>query len=209
LGNHRGSEQPLTLLNSAACDFAGPGLDSNGDVVVKYTYNGDATLDDKVNADDYFRIDSGFLDQPANPLYAQGDFNYDDRITADDYFLIDSAFLSQGPPLESGIEFASVPDPAFAAPLPLLAGALLLRHRRVYSSKNPGASVTHLSRRAEPASPCVIACLTDLCGINRCRLRHRHQRAHGSILQLEQPPAPAPKQAIARQPRSRIPAKPH
>jgi ELWxxDGT repeat protein len=67
-------------------------------VLVSYTYDGDANGDGRVNADDYFRIDSGFLDQPANPLYGNGDFNFDDTINADDYFLIDSAFLGQGQP---------------------------------------------------------------------------------------------------------------
>ena len=66
------------------------------DVRVAYTYNGDANLDGRVNADDYFRIDQGFLAQPATPTYAQGDFNYDGRVNADDYFLIDQAFLGQG-----------------------------------------------------------------------------------------------------------------
>jgi hypothetical protein len=65
------------------------------DVVVKYSWNGDANVDGIIDADDYFRIDSGFLSQPANPGYAQGNFNYDAGIDADDYFLIDSAFLGQ------------------------------------------------------------------------------------------------------------------
>ena len=69
------------------------------DVVVKYTYNGDANLDGTITSDDYFRIDSSFLAQPTSPTYAQGDFNYDEQITSDDYFLIDSAFLGQGAPL--------------------------------------------------------------------------------------------------------------
>ena len=71
-------------------------------VRVTYTYNGDANLDGRINADDYFRIDRGFLEQPPNPVYAQGDLNYDDRINADDYFLIDSAFLGQSAPVAPG-----------------------------------------------------------------------------------------------------------
>ena len=56
-------------------------------------------IDGRITSDDYFRIDSGFLAQPADPTYAQGDFNYDEQITSDDYFVIDSAFLGQGAPL--------------------------------------------------------------------------------------------------------------
>jgi ELWxxDGT repeat protein len=65
------------------------------DVIVKYTLDGDANLDGKVNADDYFAIDSNFLSRAQSPTFAQGDFNYDDRVDADDYFLIDSALLAQ------------------------------------------------------------------------------------------------------------------
>ena len=76
-------------------EFAGEPVDAN-DVLVKYTYNGDANLDGTITSDDYFRIDSSFLTQPANPGYGQGDFNYDGAITSDDYFQIDQAFLGQG-----------------------------------------------------------------------------------------------------------------
>ena len=63
----------------------------------KATYNGDVDLDGRINADDYFAIDAGFLAQPPDPLYGQGDFNYDGKINADDYFLIDSSFVGQAP----------------------------------------------------------------------------------------------------------------
>jgi uncharacterized delta-60 repeat protein len=76
-------------------------------VMVKYTYNGDANLDGRINADDYFRIDSAFLAGQPEPLCSMGDFNFDDKVNADDYFLIDSAFLSQGQPL--GAEAVPVP----------------------------------------------------------------------------------------------------
>jgi hypothetical protein len=63
--------------------------------MVKYTWNGDGTLDGVINFDDYFLIDTGYLAQPADPLYRDGDFNYDGLINFDDYFLIDQAFLEQ------------------------------------------------------------------------------------------------------------------
>ena len=64
--------------------------------MIRGSYNGDANGDGRINSDDYFRIDSGFLAQPAAPTYHQGDFNFDETINSDDYFLIDSAFLGQG-----------------------------------------------------------------------------------------------------------------
>jgi len=71
-------------------------VDENS-ILVKYTWNGDTTLDGVINADDYFQIDSGFISQKKG--YYNGDFNYDSVVNADDYFLIDSAFIGQSSPL--------------------------------------------------------------------------------------------------------------
>jgi hypothetical protein len=87
--------RPITGLAMAVR----PTPSSLSEIVIKYTYDGDANLDGLIDADDYFRIDSGFLAQPAVSSYAEGDFDYDGIINADDYFLIDSAFLGQSPPL--------------------------------------------------------------------------------------------------------------
>jgi len=78
------------------------------DVLVKYTWDGDANLDGLVNADDYFLADSGYITQAKG--YQNGDFNYDGVINADDYFLIDSAYIGQSGPLA-----ASKPEPAVSA----------------------------------------------------------------------------------------------
>ena len=109
--------------------FEGQAVDAN-DILIKYTYNGDANLDGVVNADDYFRIDSGFLQPPADPSWYDGDFNYDNKINADDYFLIDSAFLAQGGALEGGLLRAvAVPEPGVIS-LGLVAALGLLGRRR-------------------------------------------------------------------------------
>jgi len=62
-------------------------------VVAKYMRGADANLDGMVNADDYGRIDRGFISQ--EPGWQSGDFNYDDIINADDYGMIDRAFIAQ------------------------------------------------------------------------------------------------------------------
>jgi hypothetical protein len=117
----------LKTARNGATRWQGPGIGTGAatsltglmavqqgaDALVIYTYNGDANGDGRVNADDYFRIDQGFLAQPANPTYAQGDFNYDNTVNADDYFLIDQAFLGQGAPLGGGA-LASSPVTATA-----------------------------------------------------------------------------------------------
>jgi hypothetical protein len=124
---------PLTglagMINPGLATFRGEVVDANA-VLVKYTYNGDANLDGRINADDYFRIDSRFLAQPVNPGYGDGDFNYDDTINADDYFLIDSAFLGQGASLGSVVS-ASVPEPGVVAAVLLgVVSGVLHRRRR-------------------------------------------------------------------------------
>jgi hypothetical protein len=91
-------------------DFGGRpvGVD---DVLVKYTWYGDANLDGVVNADDYFLVDSGFITQIGG--WYNGDFNYDGSINADDYFLIDSAFIGQTGKLSiGGVRLSTVPEPS-------------------------------------------------------------------------------------------------
>jgi hypothetical protein len=67
---------------------------SDGDVIIKYTYVGDALLTGSVTAADYLQIDNGF--QNGLTGWNNGDFNYDGVINGDDYTLIDNAFNSQG-----------------------------------------------------------------------------------------------------------------
>ena len=127
---------PLTTLaavsNSGFANFSGQSVGPH-DILIKYTYNGDANLDGTITSDDYFRIDSGFLAQPAAPTYNQGDFNYDGAITSDDYFLIDSAFLGQTAALADAagltLVAASVPEPA-ATSVVVAMGVGILSGRR-------------------------------------------------------------------------------
>jgi hypothetical protein len=70
-------------------------LDADGSSVrVKYTWGGDANLDEVVDSRDYARADTGFLTRRKG--YENGDFNYDGVIDAADYFQIDAAFIVSG-----------------------------------------------------------------------------------------------------------------
>ena len=81
-----------------------------------YTYAGDANLDGKINADDYFEIDHDYGHTDAGSIsYLGGDFNYDGKINGDDYFLIDSNFDNQTTPFN----FANAPDIDGGPPLSL------------------------------------------------------------------------------------------
>ena len=99
---------------------------TGGQALVKHTYFGDADLDGRVTARDYFAIDRGRA--MGLTLWANGDFNYSGGPpNADDYALIDRAFLGQGTPMAPAMRPAAVPEPALAA---MAALAALAARRR-------------------------------------------------------------------------------
>jgi hypothetical protein len=69
-----------------------------------YTYAGDATLDGKINVDDYTRID--FNISLGSTGWFNGDFNYDGKINVDDYTIIDFNVGLQGAPFLASSEIA-------------------------------------------------------------------------------------------------------
>ncbi len=129
--------------------FEGQGVTST-DVLVKYTYFGDANLDGVVNGSDYTLIDNGFNNNLTG--WHNGDFNYDGIVNGDDYTLIDNAFNTQGAPIAAvpgfgelsraaemiaintsqvaGGSSSGVPEPASLGLLGAGAVALLGRRRR-------------------------------------------------------------------------------
>jgi hypothetical protein len=66
------------------------------DVIVKYTYFGDADLNGRVDANDFSLIDNGY-NHPGLTGWWNGDFNYDGMVDGSDYSLIDNAFNVQIP----------------------------------------------------------------------------------------------------------------
>ncbi len=118
--------------------FAGQTVGAT-DTLVMYTYAGDANLDGKIDADDYFQIDSNYNKTNTNPGfgYFRGDFNYDGKINGDDYFLIDASFLGQsgtviahGEPVGGLGGVVAVPEPGTISLLSLAAMSCLGRRRR-------------------------------------------------------------------------------
>ena len=102
------------------------------DVLVKYTYYGDANLDGQVDGSDYSRIDNGFLNQLSG--WYNGDFNYDGVVDGSDYTLIDNALNTQGASLaavvaENTAQVASVPEPTTASISAFVAMGLYRRRR--------------------------------------------------------------------------------
>ena len=90
-----------------------------GDVVVKFTYAGDANLDGKITIDDYVKIDNGIAAGLAG--WSNGDFNYDGKINIDDYTkFIDVNIGAQGAPLGSASGVQSNPAAASLVSRPAL-----------------------------------------------------------------------------------------
>ncbi len=99
----------LGISGTQTAAFAGQTVDATS-VLVKFTFAGDADLNGRIDADDYFRIDSNY-NKTGNPAYARGDFNFDGRVDGDDYFLIDSNDLANAPPAAAPL---ALPKPADA-----------------------------------------------------------------------------------------------
>lgn len=84
--NDRGTGSPFYST------FAGQPASIN-DILIKYTHAGDADLNGRLDASDYFALNRGQAKSLAG--WSNGDFNYDTAITLEDYTLLDRAFLAQ------------------------------------------------------------------------------------------------------------------
>ena len=100
------------------------GLD---EVLLKFTYHGDADLNGLVDGADYFLADQGYLSNGALGGWRFGDFNYDGEMNIADYLMMDRASARQGAVLSAGV-VAAVPEPLAASWL--VPGLLCLRRRR-------------------------------------------------------------------------------
>jgi hypothetical protein len=116
------------------------------DALIMYTYGGDATLDGKINIDDYTRIDNGTSTAVAG--WYNGDFNYDGKINIDDYTIIDANIGNQSGQffVAGGIDdggggdlagVSAVPEPGSAGVVIL--SAMLLGLRRLRRAVAPKA----------------------------------------------------------------------
>jgi hypothetical protein len=78
-----------TAGETAKTIFGGIPINPN-DILIMYTYRGDADLSGNIDGDDFFQIDQGFTNNLTS--YFNGDFNYSGNVDADDYWIIDSNY---------------------------------------------------------------------------------------------------------------------
>jgi len=99
---------------------------NDGDILVKYTYFGDADLSGTVDGSDYSRIDNGFMQGLTG--WSNGDFNYDGVIDGSDYTLIDNSYNTQGAQIQASIsdQIAGSAAAASAVPEPATLGLLVV-----------------------------------------------------------------------------------
>jgi autotransporter-associated beta strand protein len=149
LYNDNGSGTPFYGVNGTIATTFDGAIPFDGDVLVKYTYYGDANLDGKVDGSDYSVIDNSFLMEQngSGPItgWQNGDFNYDGVVDGSDYTLIDNAFNMQGAAF-TGLISASptaqidgssaVPEPASLGLIGLMACGMLGRRRAKNRSRN-------------------------------------------------------------------------
>ena len=95
LGALTGSE--FDSIYGAGATFQGqPAATSS--ILIKYTYNGDADFNGKLDSGDYHQIDTGYQSQGSAGFvddWFNGDFDYNGVINSQDYNLIDSAYQTQ------------------------------------------------------------------------------------------------------------------
>jgi alpha-tubulin suppressor-like RCC1 family protein len=142
LGVIQNNQSGTAIFNSAnKFDGTTPGI---SDILVKYTYYGDANLDGKVDGSDYSRIDNGYLNHLTG--WYNGDFNYDGVVNGSDYTLIDNTYNTQGAVLSAQLApvSTSVPEPAGISLLVVTAG--LLGRRRLFLWRG-GSSVGTLAEK--------------------------------------------------------------
>jgi hypothetical protein len=137
VGMRSADEDPVGAYG-AMTEIEGVSLDLT-DIVVKYTYAGDANLDGKVDGDDYTVLDYyystiGTPEEPSVIGWWNGDLNHDGKIDGDDYTLLDYSFSTYWLNFDEQITnpdlTTPLPEPATLGLMALGLAAMAARRRR-------------------------------------------------------------------------------
>ena len=103
------------------------------DVIVMYTWAGDANVDGLISGDDLAALDFSFAVPGASGWY-NGDFNHDGIISGDDYAAVDFNIVAQGAPFSTAAPAATsltaVPEPAGGLAASFVGCSMFARRRR-------------------------------------------------------------------------------
>ncbi len=111
IGVMTGAEYATVAVDASNFDGASY---SNTDLLVKYTYYGDANFNGKVDGGDYARIDTTFNNEKSAGNisgWVNGDYDYNGKIDGGDYALMDAAFNSQSGTLNKALAFLDGSNP--------------------------------------------------------------------------------------------------
>ena len=98
------------------------------DVLVRYTYYGDANLDGAVDTSDFNDLAANF--SGGGKYWSQGDFNYDGTVDTTDFNLLASNFGQTLAAQAASPVGAQVPEPGAGLLLAAALGRVAARHRR-------------------------------------------------------------------------------
>ena len=136
------------------------------ELLVKYTFYGDADLNGVVDFDDYSRIDSGFSNGGTDWLH--GDFDYNGQVDFDDYSRIDMAFNTQFRTLRRAMSYLNGEDRSDVG-MNLPALRMVQSH---FEQFGIGYANSFLNAVPEPTSLAVLALAGSILG-SRSRRRLR------------------------------------
>jgi hypothetical protein len=110
-GTGLGFAEATDLFTSFPATFAGRSIDATT-VLVRYTYGGDANLDDTVNLTDFTLLAANF--NKTGRRWSQGDFNYDGTVDLTDFTMLAANFNKSLSPTEARAAVTQSAAPAAA-----------------------------------------------------------------------------------------------
>jgi len=167
--NNNGAESPIYSSTPGSLGLFDGLSPLVTDILIKYTWYGDANLDGKVDGSDYSRIDSGAVTHATG--WYNGDFNYDGVINGSDYTLIDNAYNSQGPSLSpetaknTGAKTSARIEQTTAIEQAASATSSLSRYAKpasLISLLEPVVTAVHSFETATPAAPGMFSLPSDV-----------------------------------------------